>query len=69
MYDGTAKKPIPTVKFGTETLSEEFDYEVSYSNNVNAGTATVTVTGKGNYKDEITADFAITALRNIFFYC
>lgn len=48
-YDGTAKTPTPTVKDGTKTLVKDTDYELSYSNNINAGTATVTVTGKGGY--------------------
>jgi len=48
-YDGTAKTPTPIVKDGTKTLVKDTDYELSYSNNINAGTATVTVTGKGGY--------------------
>lgn len=48
-YDGTAKTPTPIVKDGTKTLVKDIDYELSYSNNINAGTATVTVTGKGGY--------------------
>ena len=42
-YDGTEKKPSVTVKDGTSTVYYE-GYTVSYSNNTNAGTATVTVT-------------------------
>ena len=34
---------------------------VAYSNNVNVGTATITVTGKGNYKGTITEKFTIQA--------
>ena len=48
-YDGTEKKPAVTVKSGTATLTENTDYTVAYTNNINAGTATITVTGKGNY--------------------
>ena len=48
-YDGTAKKPTVTVKSGSTTLKSGTDYTVSYKNNINVGTATVTVTGKGNY--------------------
>lgn len=43
----------------TETLQEGRDYTVSYKNNVNAGAATVTVTGIGNYVDSTTAYFLI----------
>ena len=53
VYDGTAKKPTPTVKVGTATLVKGTDYDVSYKDNVNAGTATVTIIGKGNYAGAI----------------
>ncbi|WP_028508817.1 hypothetical protein [Ruminococcus sp. NK3A76] len=43
VYDGTAKKPDVVVKFGDTVLTKDTDYTVSYSNNINAGTATVTV--------------------------
>ncbi len=35
------------------------DFTVSYSNNKNAGTATVTITGWGNYTGSVTRDFTI----------
>ena len=38
-----------TVKNGSTTLVNGTDYSVSYSNNTNIGTATVTITGKGTY--------------------
>ncbi len=58
-YDGTEKKPSVTVKEENKTLVKEKDYNINYTNNVNAGTATVTVTGKNNYKGTITAKFKI----------
>ncbi len=58
-YDGTVKTPAVTIKNGTATLTNGTDYTVSYTNNTNAGTATVTVTGKGNYAGTITATFTI----------
>ncbi|MBQ6663115.1 MAG: cell wall-binding repeat-containing protein, partial [Firmicutes bacterium] len=60
VYDGTAKKPVPTVKLGDKTLKAGTDYTVSYKNNTNAGTATVTITGKGNYSGTLTKTFKIT---------
>ena len=36
------------------------DYIVAYKNNKNAGTATVTITGKGNYAGTYTQTFAVT---------
>ena len=48
-YDGTEKKPETTVKVGSKTLEKDKDYTVEYKNNINVGTATVTITGKGSY--------------------
>ena len=47
-YDGTPKTPPLTVKVGNITLSEG-DYVAKYENYINAGTATVTVHGLGEY--------------------
>jgi hypothetical protein len=47
-YDGTAKKPAVTVKCDGKKLSSK-NYTVTYKNNKKAGTATVTVKGKGSY--------------------
>lgn len=67
-YDGNEKKPTVQVKKGspgsevTLTLSTATvagDYTVAYSDNVNAGTATITVTGMGNYDFTQTKTFSI----------
>ena len=58
-YDGKAKKPAVTVKDGGTTLTNGKDYEVAYANNINAGTAKVTVTGKGNYTGTVTMNVVI----------
>ena len=58
-YTGSAIEPAVTVKDGETTLTLGTDYEVAYSNNVNAGTATATITGKGNYSGEKAATFTI----------
>ena len=58
-YDGTAKTPTVTVKDGEATLVENTDYTLAYTANTNAGTATVTATGKGNYSGTQTATFVI----------
>ena len=60
-YDGTAKTPAVTVSnaTGAYTLLEGYSYTLEYTNNINAGTATVTVTGKGNYKGSVTKTFTI----------
>ncbi len=56
VYDGTAKTPEVTVKIGeTTTLTKDTDYEVEYSNNTDAGPATVTITGRGEYANTSTS--------------
>jgi len=49
-FTGNAHTPTITVRNGTTTLTRNTHYTVEYSNNINAGTATVTVTGIGNYQ-------------------
>lgn len=50
-YTGKALTPKPTVKNGNTTLKEGTDYTLTYKNNVNAGTATITITGKNSYTE------------------
>ena len=50
-YTGKAITPAVTVKDGEEVLKAGTDYTVTYENNINAGTATATVTGAGDYAD------------------
>ena len=49
-YDGTEKKPSVVVKDGEKVIPDS-EYSVSYADNINAGTATVTITdvAGGNY--------------------
>jgi hypothetical protein len=59
-YDGKEKKPaVKSVVVNSSTLKEKTDYTVSYTNNTNVGTATVTITGAGNYIDTATKTFTI----------
>ena len=65
VYDGSPKTPAVTVvvNYTTPVTLTTDDYNVAYANNVNAGTATVTVTGKLGSKYEgmtATAQFTIT---------
>ena len=48
-----------TVKCGGKTLKSGTDYTIAYKNNNAAGTATVTITGKGNYAGSISRTFKI----------
>ena len=58
-YDGKAKKPGVTVKLNGKTLKNGADYTASYSNNTKVGTATVKITGKGNYTGSVSKTFKI----------
>ena len=64
-YTGEEIRPEVTVRDGDKILAEGTDYNVTYSNNKNVGTATVTITGNGNYSGSVTKAFTIVA-RNIF---
>ena len=58
-YDGEAKTPdIQSVVVGGKSLTSD-DYSIEYSDNINAGTATVTLTGQRTYTGTATADFTI----------
>ena len=58
-YDGRQQTPAMTVTLYTETLEEGRDYSVTYQDNVDAGTASVTVTGEGIYSGSQTKLFTI----------
>ncbi|MGI6499922.1 MAG: leucine-rich repeat protein [Anaerostipes sp.] len=49
-----------SVKAGSTTLKAGTDYTVSYTNNKYIGTATITITGKGNYGGTLKKTFKIT---------
>ena len=66
VYDGGNElKPLPVVKDGATTLKKGTDYTVSYTNNTNAGTATLTITGKGNYEGTKAANFTIDPAKQV----
>ncbi len=59
IYNGGELKPEIKVTYEGFTLTEGTDYTVAYSNNINAGQGTVTVTGKGNYFNSKSVHFDI----------
>lgn len=61
VYTGSVIKPVPAVKVGGRTLKNGTDFTVSYKNNTEPGTATLKVTGKGNYSGSVSKTFKITA--------
>nr|MCR4710899.1 cell wall-binding repeat-containing protein [Clostridia bacterium] len=62
-YTGKAIKPKPAVSVslgGTRTtLTAGTDYKISYKNTTNAGTASVKITGMGNFTGSITKSYTI----------
>lgn len=62
-YTGQAIKPEVQVKYQDVELTEGTDYFLSWSNNVQSGTASVTVRGNGNYKDSKTLTFKINPVK------
>lgn len=55
VYDGTEKKPVPLLNF----LVEGEDYEIIYSDNIEAGTGLVTINGIGSFNGTVTKEFTI----------
>ena len=55
IYTGSPIEP----SVSSRSLEEGADYSVSYGNNIEAGTATVVVAGKGNYSGELEYSFRI----------
>ena len=63
-YSGKAQTQNLTVKDGDKTLVNGTDYSVAYKNNKNAGTASLTITGKGDYQGSVTKTFKIAKANN-----
>lgn len=61
-YTGKALKPTIRVYDGKTLLKEKTDYTVVYQNNTNAGSASATIKGKGNYSESIPVEFMIDAI-------
>ena len=59
LYTGKAITPDVIVTFGASKLTENTDYTVKYENNVEIGTAKITIEGKGNFTGTTTREFDI----------
>ncbi|SCW52517.1 prepilin-type N-terminal cleavage/methylation domain-containing protein/Listeria/Bacterioides repeat-containing protein [Ruminococcaceae bacterium YRB3002] len=57
--NGEPVTPPVTVTYGDVTLVKDRDYTLEFTNNIEPGEATVTVTGQGNYTGTATAAFTI----------
>ena len=58
-YNGKAKKPGVTVKFGSRALVLGRDFKLKYSNNTKAGRGQVTIVGIGEYVGSVGRAFTI----------
>lgn len=58
-WEGKAIEPKPTVTVDGKALTEGTDYTLAYKNNNAIGTATITITAKGDYKGTKTLTFEI----------
>lgn len=58
-YNGKAQDPTVTLSDGNKKLVLNKDYKITYTNDVNVGTAKVTVTGIGNYTGSKTMTYKI----------
>ena len=65
-YDGTDQTPVVVVKNGNgQTLTNGVDYTLSFSNSRNAGTGTVTATGRGSYAGQSDTQSITIAKRDV----
>ncbi len=60
VYTGSQITPSVNIKMGQIKLVQGKDYTLAYKDNINVGTATITITGVGNYAATLTTTFRIT---------
>lgn len=66
-YTGKPVTPSPVVKDGSKTLTAGVDYTLNYKNNIQIGTAAISVVGRGNYAGCVrTVNFKIVGERTAF---
>ena len=67
-FAGAAVEPVPVVTDGVPSIVTADDYTVSYADNAAPGTATLTLTGRGNYAGTKVVTFVIlSAARDVVF--
>lgn len=64
VYNGKEHTPQVTIKNNNDTLIEDKDYYIDYTNNVNAGTGKIIIRGINNYSGTITKTFTINKASN-----
>ena len=68
-YNGKSHEPEIESSESAPELEQGFDYEVTYENNINAGTATVKITGKDIFCGTVERSFKITPDENGMYVC
>lgn len=62
-YTGAAHDPTYLVRWNNKVLVKDTDYTAKWTEDMtNAGTKTLTITGKGNFEGQITATYTITSV-------
>lgn len=59
LYTGKEVMPIVEVKYGKDTLKAGIDYEIEYRNNIDIGTGSLVIKGKGSYVGQKSVPFKI----------
>jgi hypothetical protein len=62
-YTGSLLSPLPVIYDGSTRLQENVDYTTTFSNNQNAGTATILIQGCGDYTGSISKTFQILPIQ------
>lgn len=68
-YNGKSHEPKIESSESAPELEQGSDYEVTYENNINAGTATVKITGKDIFCGTVERSFKITPDENGMYVC
>lgn len=68
-YNGKSHEPEIESSESAPELEQGFDYEVTYENNINAGTATIKITGKDIFCGTVERSFKITPDENGMYVC
>lgn len=58
-YTGSPLTPAPILSYNGKTLVSGTDYTLTYSDNINPGTAKIVITGKGNFTGTVKISFTI----------
>ena len=64
-YTGTPITPSIQITDGSSNLVLNKDYKINYSNNTNIGTASIQITGVGNYTNSVIKEFQIEAQEKV----